>query len=77
MKLSLIITQNCAACNRAESALRNLSIRYPEISLDIIDANDYDGQSINIIPALFINDELFSYGDLDESELLVRFIKQK
>ncbi|HUX60147.1 MAG TPA: thioredoxin family protein [Ignavibacteriaceae bacterium] len=75
MKLSLIITQNCSACDRAESVLRNLVFRHPEISLNIIDTNDYDEQNVSIIPALFINDELFSYGDLDESVLFARVKK--
>jgi len=43
MKLSLIITSCCSACERAESVLRNLSARYPEISFNIIDADDYAG----------------------------------
>jgi len=74
MKLSLIIAPNCSACDRAEAALRNLSTKYAGISLNVIDSNDYDEQSVSIMPALFINDELFSYGEIDESKLLDRYM---
>ncbi len=70
MKLSLIITQNCVACTRAESILNNLVLKYPELSLRIINANDYTGKGISIVPALLIEDELYSYGDIEEPKLL-------
>ncbi len=70
MKLSLIITQNCTACTRVESTLNNLVHKYPDLSLRIINANDYSGKGISIVPALLIEDELFSYGDVDELTLL-------
>ena len=66
MKLSLIISQNCSACVRVETVLRNIALQYSNIVLNIINANDYNGKGISIVPALFINDELFSYGDIDE-----------
>ncbi|MCL5030856.1 MAG: thioredoxin family protein [Bacteroidetes bacterium] len=70
MKLSLIITQNCSACNRAEVVLKNLVLKHPEISLNIINLKDCEEQSISIVPALLINNKLFSYGDVDERKLL-------
>ena len=70
MELSLIVTGNCTACTRAEGILNNLVHKHPGLSLRIIDANDYNGKGISIVPALLIEDELISYGDVDELTLL-------
>lgn len=77
MKLSLIITQNCSACIRAEAALRDIAMRYPNVYYNIIDEKEYKGTGISILPALIIDDELFSYGDIDESNLLSSISKKQ
>jgi hypothetical protein len=77
MKLTLIITQNCSTCLRAEKVLRNIVINFPDISLNIVDVNDYEGKAISIVPALLIDDELFSYGDVDEVKLLSKTSDQQ
>ncbi len=70
MKLSLIVTHTCSACSRAETSLKNIILKHPEISLNIIDINDFNDNVISIVPALLVDNELFSYGDIDEAKLL-------
>jgi alkyl hydroperoxide reductase subunit AhpF len=77
MKLSLVITQNCSTCLRAEKAVRDIKINHTEISFNIVNVNDYKGKAIMIVPALLIDDELFSYGDIDEVKLLSRISEQQ
>lgn len=77
MKLFLITTQDCPACIRAEKTLEKIVRQHREISLTVIDARDYNRRGIFIFPALFVNDELFSYGDIDEPTLLSRVSKNK
>ncbi len=38
--------------------------------LNIVDANDFKEKPISIVPALLVDDELFSYGDIDEEKVL-------
>lgn len=74
--LTLVITTGCPTCNRAEFHLKKIVNRRKNISLDIVDLNNYKDMKIFIVPALIINDELFCYGDIDETKLLEK-IDQK
>ncbi|MDP2301042.1 MAG: thioredoxin family protein [Ignavibacteria bacterium] len=69
MNLKLIISDNCAACDRAKKVLETIHINNPNVSLETIHINSYHGKRISITPALFIDDKLFSYGDIDETRL--------
>ena len=78
MILSLIVTQNCTACKRAEYSLYRIKQQHPGIKLKVIDLNNYEGNNLSIVPALLINDELYCYGDINEEKLLtVLFSKSK
>lgn len=69
MTLTLIISDNCEACERAKKVLEKLRYDYAQISTEIIHYDSYDGKGISITPALLINHKLFSYGDIDEVRL--------
>ncbi len=77
MKLSLIITNNCSACIRAKAKLKDIALRYPDVYLNIINEKEYNDKGISILPALLIDDKLFSYGDIDELNLLSMISKRK
>ncbi len=70
MNLTLIISGNCEACERAKQLLLKMKLENPNIKTNIIDRKIFKRNIIQITPALFINDELFSYGDIDEVRLL-------
>jgi glutaredoxin len=69
MNLKLIISNNCEACDRAKSLLASIRNERSNIQIETIHINSFQGKKISITPALFINDKLFSYGDIDETRL--------
>lgn len=70
MYLRLIVSDNCNACEKAKEQLQKITIANPKISLDVIHINVLKDRRIFITPALLVDDELFSYGDIDEGKLL-------
>ena len=74
MNLTLLITKNCAACQRAEIQLKKF-IEKVNVKLFIMDINDFYRPGIAVVPALLIGDELFSYGEVDEKKLLQKLMK--
>jgi len=76
MDLTLIIKDNCAACVRVERAIRKLSSRKKEILLTVVNIKDLVFPTAQICPALFVNQELYSYGDINEEKLLDYLNKQ-
>jgi hypothetical protein len=70
MNLTLIISDNCEACDRAKKVIEKFRENYSQITIETIHINSYHGKRISITPALLIDQKLFSYGDIDESKLL-------
>ena len=71
MDLTLIVKNNCDACARVERIIKNLAKEKKEISLSIINIRDLSAPKTPVVPALFVNQELYSYGDINEEKLLV------
>lgn len=74
MKLTLVTTKNCNTCKRVESLLKKFISKKVNVNLLIIDINDFKKPGIPIVPALLIEDELFSYGEVDENKLSRKLI---
>lgn len=72
MNITLFVTDNCLTCRRAENQLKELLRNRKEINLLIEDIKKVNSNGIIIAPAVFVNDELYSYGDLDEEKFLER-----
>ncbi|GBD88007.1 hypothetical protein BMS3Abin03_01941 [bacterium BMS3Abin03] len=70
MDVTLFITENCSSCQRVESQLKKILKNKNKINLLIEDIKIVRSLGIVIAPALFIDDELYSYGDLDEDKFL-------
>jgi hypothetical protein len=69
MQLTLIITENCEACDRAKLVIHKFKQEHPCVQFETIDVNSYTEREISITPALLINRKLFSYGDIDTERL--------
>ena len=69
MTLTLIISDNCAACERAKKTLRKIQLDNPHLLTEIVHINSFSDRKISITPALLINNQLFSYGDIEEEKL--------
>ena len=72
MNLTLIISDNCNACERAKKTLHKIQLNYPQIITEIININSFRDKRISITPALLVDNQLFSYGDIDEDKLLAK-----
>lgn len=70
MDLTLIVKDNCQACLRVEQALKSLAERRKEIILTVVNIKDLSNPKTVICPALFVNQELYTYGDINEEKLL-------
>ena len=72
MNITLFITDNCLSCQRVENQIKKLLRDKKEINLLIEDIKKVNSNGIIIAPAVFVNDKLYSYGDLDEEKFLER-----
>lgn len=68
MNLTLFITDDCSVCNRVKRNLKNYSINNTEINLVIKDIK-LSPYYLAIVPALYVEDILYSYGDVDLTKL--------
>lgn len=76
MDLTLIVKDNCVACVRVERILRKLINGQKEIILSVINSKNTTSLKTQICPALFVNQELYSYGDINE-EKFSAFLKKR
>jgi len=72
MNITLFITDNCLSCQRVENQLKELLRNRKEINFLVEDIKKVNSNGIIIVPAVFVNDKLYSYGDLDEEKFLER-----
>jgi len=75
MNLTLVVTKNCTACKRVEAQLKQLISKKGNLNLIVTDINNFKKRGIVIVPALFIEDELFCYGDVNEAKLISKVAK--
>jgi predicted thioredoxin/glutaredoxin len=72
MNITLFITKRCAACERVTKALESILNNKDGIELHVEDIRKVRSKGIIIVPAIFIEDELYAYGDIDEGKFLDR-----
>jgi len=75
MTVKLYTAKHCTTCLRVEKKLRNLLQDKSGIILQIEDIEKSSEKNIMIIPALFVDDELLFYGDIQSHILLQRLNK--
>jgi predicted thioredoxin/glutaredoxin len=64
LDFDLIVAENCCACGRAEKELKRYSENVNFINMKI-SFHNLSPYKTTIVPSLFINGKLFSYGDID------------
>ena len=72
MNITLFVTKNCPACKRVKSQIELLLGNRKDINITIEDLQQTRPEGIVIVPALFIDDELYSYGEIDEVKFMER-----
>ena len=68
MQFDLIITKNCRTCKRVEELLKDYFVDKNSISFNILLHSTFK-KNVAIVPALFVDGKLFSYGDVDLQKL--------
>lgn len=72
MRLTLFITDDCSACIRAERKIKEVIKNRSDVSFFIRNLKDAKPPSVFIVPALFIDDKLYLYGEVDSNKLIDR-----
>ena len=72
MNITLFVTNSCPTCKRVRSQVEWLLGNRKNINITIEDLQKIRPEGIVIVPALFIDDELYSYGEIDEEKFLER-----
>ena len=72
MNITLFVTKNCPACKRVKLRLEWLLGNRNDINLSIEDLQEIRPEGIMIVPTLFIEDELYAYGEIDELKFMER-----
>lgn len=70
MTLTLFVTDNCKACERVKRQVSELVRNKEGISFIVENINSYNSKHVVVVPALFVNDELYSYGDINRKKFL-------
>lgn len=69
MKIDLYVVENCPSCNRARSILTKFAQEHSGVNLTVVDLNKSNVESVQIVPALFLDGKLFSYGEVNLNKL--------
>jgi glutaredoxin len=72
MNITLFVAKNCPACKRVKSQVKRLLGNRKDINITIEDLQETRPEGIVIVPALFIDDELYSYGEIDAVKFMER-----
>ncbi|MFC2134314.1 glutaredoxin family protein [Bacteroidota bacterium] len=71
MNITLYVRSGCEICESTQNQLDHLLQDEKKINYEIINLSLHDSSNVQIVPALFVEDELYSYGELNE----IRFKK--
>ena len=69
MNLTLFITENCCSCEKVQNKLKAIEKSNPTRFLQIENIETQNPKNIIIVPALFVEDILFAYGEFDIDRL--------
>ena len=76
MDITLIVKDKCAACIRVERLLKKLVGGQKDIIFSVVNIKESTTLKTQICPALFVNQELYSYGDI-EPEKFASYLRKK
>jgi glutaredoxin len=75
MKIDLYVANNCTACIRAENQLNAFISSRKNLAMSVTNIKK-TVKNVPIVPALFVDEILFAYGDFD-LERLETYINRK
>lgn len=69
MTLKLFVSQTCSTCAKVERDLRRVTGNISKVDIEIYDIEKSPSPKALIVPALFIENELYCYGEFDSQKL--------
>ena len=73
--LVIYTADNCPSCIRVISSVKKITKNFPNVDLKIKNIREAD-RKITIVPAVYVNQDLFCYGDIDNEKLISLIQKQ-
>ncbi len=73
--LTIYVSENCRSCEKAVNSTKNIIHKFRNVHLQVLNINECK-KSISIVPAIYVDDELFCYGEIDDNKLS-KFISAK
>lgn len=67
--LIIYVADNCKACTKAVTSAKAIIDNLPNVTLKIKNIREAK-RGVTIVPAVFFNQTLFCYGELDEVKLI-------
>ena len=67
IKLCVYVTNNCSACKRVVTLLKEYTASESDIQLNIINVRN-SNKKVSIVPAVFLNDKLYALGDINKKD---------
>lgn len=79
MIFTLFISKGCPACKRVQEQVENLAVSNKSLKFEIKEIQKTKRDKPLIVPALFVNNQLYSYGEVDSRKLqnLIKNEKKK
>ncbi|MCP5062508.1 MAG: hypothetical protein GY936_08600 [Ignavibacteriae bacterium] len=68
ININVYVANNCPACKRAVAILQSFSYYNSRIKIGVINIES-SKTPISIVPAVYLNDELYCFGEIDKSKL--------
>jgi len=65
MTLHLFIANHCCTCLRVKDDVERLAEKQKNVQVVISDIAKEQNPKVAIVPALFVDDELYAYGEFD------------
>ncbi|GBD90367.1 hypothetical protein BMS3Abin04_01084 [bacterium BMS3Abin04] len=69
MIFTLFISKGCSACKRVQEQIENLAVSNKSLKFETKDILKTKLDKPLIVPALFVNNQLYSYGEVDLKKL--------
>lgn len=70
MQLMLFVTDGCQSCKRVEKKIQRIVKDNPNLNFTVKNLNEEKPKNIFIVPALFVDNKLYAYGDIEFEKLM-------
>ncbi len=73
--LSIYVSDNCRSCEKVVNSTKKIIHKFRNVHFQVLNINECK-KFISIVPAIYVDNELFCYGEIDDNKLS-KFISAK